>query len=119
MVFRTVCPRCLTRQSHTPHFEDFQLEQYPLNLDRRSLVANTLQDFAENDVGYGKALAVQLGVQPLRLRILGPLKIVHPDRGIHHNHTAYFAPRDKRETCRSPSQLTFPRKRRTLACPFV
>ena len=47
----------------------------------------TLQDFAEDEVGETEALAVEFAIEPRGLGIAGAGEIVDPDGGVDDDHT--------------------------------
>ena len=116
---RPIVSRRLACQRHAPCLEHLQLHELPFNLLRHHVVADALQHFAEDDVRQPEALAIEFGVQPVRLRILRALEVIDPDRGVYDHHAAYFATRSRRDELRSPSQPTWPRKRRMPLWPLV
>lgn len=100
-------------------FQYFKLEQLPLHIVGGGLIANALQDFAEDHIGETETLAIELRMDPICLGIPDALEIIDPDRGVDNHHASYFATRPRREASRSPFQVTLPRKRRMLRCPRV
>ena len=85
-----------------------------LDLSGNGIVADPLEDFAQNDVGQSEALAIEFRVQPIRLGIASALQVVDPD-GCIDDHHAYFASRSRRDLFRSPSHAIRPRSRRIPA----
>ncbi len=59
-------------------FENLQPKQLALDVSRGDLIPNALQHFAQNQIGQPKTLAIELQMEPIRLRIRNALKIVDP-----------------------------------------
>ncbi len=53
------------------------------------------------------------------LRIVQAVEVVNPHRAVKITTASYLGTRSSRDVCRSPSQVTFPLSRRTLAWPRV
>ena len=70
----------------TAGFEHVQLEQLAFDLVRHGLIANTLQDFAENQVDNRQTLAVEFHMKPIGFGIRDALEVVDPDRGVDDDH---------------------------------
>ena len=82
----TIVAGRLSCQREAARFEHLEFRQLFLNLFGREVVANALQYLAQDDVGESKALAVEFGIQPIRLRILGTLEVVDPNGAVDNNH---------------------------------
>ncbi len=111
---RPIIPCGFPRQVDATCFEHFQLEQLALNILRSELIANTLQNFAENQIDEPQTLAIEFRMEPIGFGIREALQVIDPDRGVDDHHASYFATRPRRDASRSPSHLTLPRRRRML-----
>lgn len=111
---QAIVSRCLPRQVNTTHLEYGQLQQLALDILCDDLIANALQHFAQDQISEPETLAIELGMHPLCLRILHAFEVIDPDSRVDDHHAGYFPTRPSRDASRSPSQITLPRKRRTL-----
>jgi hypothetical protein len=109
-----IIQRCFSGQIDTARVEHFKLQQLVLDIFGNNLVANTLQDFTENQVDEAQALAIESHMNPIGFGIRNAFQVVDPDGGVDDDHVGYFATRPRRDVSRSPSQVIFPRNRRTL-----
>jgi hypothetical protein len=108
-----IIQRCFSGQIDTARVEHLKLQQLALDIFG-NFVANTLQDFTENQVDEAQALAIEFHMNPIGFGIRNAFQVVDPDGGVDDDHVGYFATRPRRDVSRSPSQVTFPRNRRTL-----
>ena len=76
----------LSGQRDTSRLEDLQLGELAFNISRGQVVADTLQQLAEDDVCQSKALVLEFSVQPVRLRVPNTLEVVYPDGGVDDDH---------------------------------
>ena len=83
---RAIVPRGFPGQVNTAGFEHFQLEQLTLDIFRRELIANALQDLAENHIGEPQTLAIQFRMNPIGFGIRDALEIIDPDSGVDDHH---------------------------------
>jgi hypothetical protein len=81
-----VVARRVACQCHTSRVKHHQLRERALDASGRHVIADTLQNLAENDVGQAEALPVEFGVEPIGLAIANVPEIVHPDRGVDDDH---------------------------------
>lgn len=55
------------------------------------ITLNSLQDFAQSDIGQSKGLLAKLSIKPLGMRIRYSPKVIDPDSRIHNCHGARLA----------------------------
>ena len=104
-------------ESHSTGIEDFKVQKVAVDSPEDCIVPDALQDLAKDEVGEAKALPVQFAVKPQRFGIPDPAKIVNPNGDIYDYHPArYDCTRPSRDSWRSPSHCTFPRRRRIAVC---
>jgi hypothetical protein len=97
----------LAGQIDAAGFEHFKFQQDFLDLFGRFVVAETLQHFAEDDVGQRETLPIQFLIQPVGLGTPRAAQIVDPDSCIDDDHATLSAePRQSR-----PIEIALPRHR--------
>ena len=92
-----------------------QARQFESNLPELPLIAESLQDLAENQVGKAQFLGSDILFQPLRPRIRPASQVINPNGGVNDRNTG-STNLDKRDCSRSPSHWPIPRSFR-IASP--
>lgn len=100
------------REFDSSGFVNFELQQLFLNGVKLSIRPNSLQDFAENEVGETQPFSGEIGFKPFGTGGMSAPKVVDPHSRIDDDHEAALT-RPSRMMLRSPSHAIFPRKRRT------
>lgn len=83
---RAVIAGGFARQIDASGCEHFESQQKILDLSGDGVVAETLQQFAEDDVRQSETLPIQFLIQPVGLRIPHALQIVDPDGCVDNDH---------------------------------
>jgi len=95
---RAVIACGLAGQVDAAGFEHFESQQEFLDLFGRVVVAETLEHFAEDDVGQRETLPIQFLIQPVGLGTSRAAQVVDPDSCIDDDHAKLSG--DSRETRR-------------------
>jgi hypothetical protein len=60
--------------------------QLPLDTSEFRISLNSLQDFAQNEIGQSEAPSAEFSIKPVRLRVRRSLQVIDPDSRIHDSH---------------------------------
>ena len=108
------------RQSRAACLEKLEPAEITQNSAKRDIVANALQNLAQNQIRQPQPLTVNFTVQPIGLGIQHAAQVVDPYGRINDHHVpAYLATCPSREASRSPCHWILPRNRRIFACACV
>ncbi len=83
-------PSCRECEGRSPGLQHLKLEEFPLHPLQRGVVADALQDLAQDEDRQAETLAANLHVQPIGLHIFEAAEVIDPHGCVDNDHVALF-----------------------------